>query len=190
MFVGELMWVVDGKFDNLTQIRRNERRRLVLEKVDPDTTLKFSPSEKVEHIVYVFTDVDDVYSQRFHRDLNSYMSDGIEIRYLAYPSTGVQSDEFKKMVSVWCSKDPKKALSKSMRGDRIEFVDCPNPVTSHYDLGQEMYVTRVPSIVLETGLLIPVYKDRVQLKKIIIQELQAFEDHIDRQLIDRIPIDQ
>ena len=176
LFAGELMRVIDGKTHNLTQIRRNVERKALLEEVDPDTSLKFSPSGDVEHVVYVFTDVDDVYSQRFHRNLASYMAEGIEIRYLAFPKDGFQSAAYEKMVSVWCSKDPKATMSKSMRGDRIKLLDCSNPVATHYNLGREMYVTRVPSIVIETGRLIPLYMTAEQLKNTIVQDIQASKE--------------
>lgn len=175
-FAGELIRVIDGKAHNLTQIRRNVEQKALLEEVDPDTSLNFAPSGKVEHVVYVFTEVDNAYCERFHRNLASYIDEGIEIRYLAFPTDGIQSATYEKMVSVWCSKDPKAALSKSMRGGKVESLDCSNPVASHYNLGRKMYVTRILSIVIETGRLVPIHMTSEQLKNAIVQDIQAAKE--------------
>lgn len=175
-FAGELMHIIDGKVHNLTQIRRNKQQKALLGEVDPDSSLKFSPSGEVEHVVYVFTDVDSVYCQRFHRNLASYMDEGIEIRYLAFPEEGIQSATYEKMVSVWCSKDAKAALSKSMRGDKIEVLDCSHPVATHYNLGRKMHVTRVPTMVVETGRLVFGNVSSEQLKRIIVLGIEASKE--------------
>ena len=176
VLAGSLLRFIDGKAHNLTQIRRNVQLKALIGEVDPDTSVNFAPSSEVEHVVYVFTDVNDVYSQRFHGSLAKFMDEGIEIRYLAFPTDGIQSAAYKKMVSVWCSEDPKRALDKSMQGDRIEMLDCSNPVASHYNLGRKMHLTRTPSIIIETGRLVIWYANSAELKKTIVQEIQAFNE--------------
>lgn len=184
-FVGELMIILNGKFDNLSQIRRYEKRRSVLKEVDPDSSLVFTPSGKVEHVVYVFTDVDDESCRRFHANLDSYLAEGIEIRYLAYPQSGIQSNTYDKMVSVWCSQAPKAAFSKSIRGNRIKKAECSNPMASHINLGLKMNVTRIPGTVVETGGLISGYKTPAALKNAINRHLQLFKQRNEWGLIQR-----
>ena len=40
-----------------------------------------------------------------HRNMEGYSEAGIEIRYLAYPRAGKESETYTNMVSAWCASD-------------------------------------------------------------------------------------
>jgi thiol:disulfide interchange protein DsbC len=92
-----------------------------------------------------------------HQEIASYNDKGIEVRYLAYPRAGVGSESFNKAVSVWCSDDPKDAITKAKRGEEVPTKQCENPVKDQFELGQQMGVRGTPSLVLESGQMIPGY---------------------------------
>ena len=53
------------------------------------------------------------------------------------------------MVSVWCAKDPQKALTKAKAGND-SCASCKNKVAEQYMLGQKLGVNGTPNIVLPT----------------------------------------
>jgi len=104
----------------------------------------------------VFTDVDCPWCRKFHTEsVPELNKKGVEVRYLAYPRQGLQSEAFTKMVSAWCSADRNDAINKLKRGETIPPKSCNNPIAREYQLGQQIGVTGTPTIVLEDGELEP-----------------------------------
>ena len=142
---------------NLTEARRGQIRLKAMEAMGADNMIIFSPSIPAKHKITVFTDVDCVYCRRLHQDISSYLDKGIEVRYLMYPRAGVGSSSYNKAVAVWCSEDRKDAMTRAKQGEDIELKTCPNPVQAHYQLGQDFGVRGTPSIILESGDMLPGY---------------------------------
>ena len=67
-------------------------------------------SEKLGY-VQVFTDVDCGYCRKLHGEMAQINELGIEVRYLAYPRAGMDSETYDKMVSAWCSKEPPEVVN-------------------------------------------------------------------------------
>jgi len=87
------------------------------------------------------------------------MAMGVEVRYLAYPRAGIDSDSFRKIATAWCAKSPQETLTDIKNGDNVPFNVCSgNPVAEHYRLGGELGVTGTPAIVLMDGTMIPGYQ--------------------------------
>ena len=82
---------------------------------------------------------------------------GIEVRYLAFPRAGVESESYDKIVSAWCSKDPHRAITELKLGNSIPARSCPNPVEAQLELGNRVGVSGTPALVTEDGHLIPGY---------------------------------
>jgi thiol:disulfide interchange protein DsbC len=61
------------------------------------------------------------------------------------------------MVSVWCAKDRRKALTDAKNGKRLPEKNCTNPVTMQYDIGQRVGLTGTPMIITEEGVQMPGY---------------------------------
>jgi thiol:disulfide interchange protein DsbC len=142
---------------NLTSEKRSEFRIKVLNSLDESEMVVFAPEKEVKHTINVFTDVDCPYCAKFHNEVPELNKAGIKVRYFAFPRAGTGSDTYKTMVSVWCAKDKKKAMTDAKAGRQIEAVTCNNPVDKQYELGQRLGVTGTPALIFSNGELVPGY---------------------------------
>lgn len=155
---GDLYEVTDAGFVNLTEAQRSESRRELIGALDDSEKLVFSPPEdQVKATINVFTDVDCGYCRKLHRDMDELNELGIAVKYMAYPRGGRQAKSWDKTVSVWCSEEPKKALTRAKLGEDIPQQTCDNPVAKEYELGNRIGVTGTPAIVYSDGTLQPGY---------------------------------
>lgn len=142
-----------------TNISENRRAVMVgeyLERVGQDEMLVIGPDDAKRHVT-VFTDVDCPYCSRFHLDVPKLNEVGIEVRYLMFPRTGIGSRSYDRAVSVWCADDPIKAIGIAKAGGEVDPRTCTNPVTAHYNLGQEIGIRGTPTIILDSGRSLPGY---------------------------------
>ena len=145
-----------GKRINLSEQERAVARKKILESVPAGETIDFAPLT-TQHTVYVFTDITCGYCQRFHRDVAELNSNGIAVRYLAFPRAGIDSESFRDMESVWCAADRNTAITLAKQDNRIKPAQCDNPVKRQYELGQSLGVRGTPAIYLENGQEMPGY---------------------------------
>jgi thiol:disulfide interchange protein DsbC len=160
---GDVYQIKPGEIVNLTEKSRNGDRAKAVASVDKKDTIIFSPKDKVKKVVYVFTDVDCHFCQVLHSHMAEYNSLGIEVRYLAYPRAGLDSDSASKLVSAWCSDDRKAALTKLKLQQAIAPKTCSNPVATQYTIGQSIGLTGTPALILEDGELISGYMEPAKL---------------------------
>lgn len=151
---------------NLSEKERETARVNILSKLPEGEFIEFAP-EKTKHSIYVFTDFTCPYCRRFHKDVPELNREGIAVRYLAFPRAGVDSPAYRVMESVWCSKDPQKALTAAKRGEIIKPAECKNPVAKQFALGQAMGVRGTPAIYLENGKELPGYMPPQELLNVI-----------------------
>lgn len=155
---GDMYQVSDaGQVANLTDARRNVLRREMMATVSKDDTITFSPKGEVRAVVNVFTDVDCGFCRKLHLEMARLNELGIEIRYLAYPRTGIGTASYDKMVTAWCSSDPRDAITRLKRGEQLPAQTCENPVADEYELGRSVGVRGTPALVLESGEMLPGY---------------------------------
>jgi len=164
---GSLLDLVEQK--NLTEPRMNGIKAEAIAKVSEENMVIFGPKD-AKHTVTVFSDIDCGYCRKLHNEMDSYNEAGIRIRYLFYPRAGVNSESYKKAVSVWCADDRNQAMTTAKLGKPVEEKDCANPVQSHMQLGENVGVTGTPALVLENGKLIPGYIPANRLTAIIEQQ--------------------
>lgn len=155
--------------EDLTEGKLADARVSSLKKVGSDNMIVFKPKSS-KHLLYVFTDIDCGYCRKLHSEIDQYLTEGIEIRYLFFPRAGEGSDSYKKAVSVWCADDRNAALTKAKRGETIENRQCDNPVDRHLTLGTQMDAAGTPMLVTEKGNILPGYVPASQLAKILAQE--------------------
>jgi len=151
---------------NLSQQVREAARTRLLKKIPASDYIEFAPKHPT-HTIYVFTDVTCPFCRRLHSHIAQLNDGGLAVRYLAFPRNGIKSAAYKEMVSVWCAKDRKAALTAAKLGDRIPSRQCPNPVKKDFNLGQNMGVRGTPAIYLENGKAIGGYKPPQELLKIV-----------------------
>ena len=142
---------------NLSELARNEGRRDVMASVTDDQAIMFSPAD-VKYSVTVFTDVDCTYCRKLHSQIDEYLAEGIEVRYMLYPRGGPASGAWKTSEEVWCARDRNKALTAAKQDRDFETNKCDaSTITRHYMLGKDIGLTGTPAIVFEDGTLLSGY---------------------------------
>ena len=150
---------------NLTESKRRVGRAQIVQKMDENNMVVFSPEAgKVKYTITVFTDIDCGYCRKMHQEMEEYNKLGIAIRYLAYPRSGVDTPSYFKAVSVWCADDELEAMTKAKSGTSLPKAECDNPVQKHMEAAKLVGVTGTPTLVLEGGRVIPGY---VEAKRLI-----------------------
>ena len=142
---------------NLSEESRTDARRDLMAQVPDDQVILFSPDD-VKYTVSVFTDVDCTYCRRLHNQIEQYMANGIEVRYLLYPRGGPASAAWNTSEAVWCARDRAEALTLAKLDREFDSSSCDaSAVQDHYVLGQEVGLSGTPAIVLDDGELIAGY---------------------------------
>jgi len=150
---------------NLTEASRNGARRDMLADLGADELITFTPDE-VKHSVTVFTDVECTYCRRLHSQIDEYLANGIEVRYLLYPRYGPASQSWTTSEKVWCASDRHKALTAAKLDREFESSECDaSIVQDHYVLGQQVGLSGTPAILLQDGTLISGYLPPDTLRK-------------------------
>ena len=161
---GDLFRIEPDQFVNVSDEGRNGIRKTLLESLDETGMVVFSPAKGMKKTtITVFTDIDCGYCRKLHQEVPELNRLGVEVRYLAYPRSGLDTPSYDKAVSAWCADNPQLALTKAKLGQPIPEKVCENAVAAHYVLGNEMGVTGTPAIVYEDGTLQPGYLPAAQL---------------------------
>lgn len=157
LFAGDMYRTTPDGLMNLSSSTRQVRTSEKIAAIPRDEMIVFAPEREVRAAITVFTDVDCTYCRALHRDMETLLDLGIEVRYLAYPRGGAQAASYEKMISVWCADDRQKSLSQAKNGQNLPERDCETPVLAHYQLGNELGISGTPAIIFPDGRLIPGY---------------------------------
>ena len=180
---GEIVYFsADGKYvfqgdvidltsrENITENKRISLRKSTLASLDEKELIVYSP-KKVKHTLTIFTDIDCGYCRKLHNEMAEYNDLGIEIRYMAFPRAGLNSESFDKAEAVWCSDDPKQAMTDAKNGfDINDSKSCKSPIEAQYKLGRRLGVSGTPAIFLESGEMLPGYIPPKKLIAILDEE--------------------
>lgn len=104
-----------------------------------------------------------------HKEIEEYNKLGIAVRYMAYPRSGVDTPSYFKAVSVWCADDRQAAMTKAKSGITLPRAECANPVKKHMEAAKLVGVTGTPTLVLESGRVIPGYVEAKRLVQMLEQ---------------------
>ena len=154
LFMGDVMDLRSK--NNLTESRRAAIRLRMLNEIGEENMIVIGP-DKPKRTLTVFTDVDCGYCAKFHLDVPALNKQGVKVRYLFYPRTGINSESYWRAVAVWCADDRVKAIGVAKAGGKLNMKTCPNPVENDYQLGQRMDVGGTPTIFLDDGKVLPGY---------------------------------
>jgi len=160
MLRGDLVDLETG--DNITETARSHAPAELVGALGDASMVVFAPPT-AKHTITVFTDIDCGFCQRMHQQMADYNRLGIGVRYAAFPRAGIGSDTYDRMVSVWCASDQQVAMTDAKAGRAVETAQCDNPVSAHFEAGQAIGVNGTPSIVLESGEMIPGYVEPREL---------------------------
>lgn len=155
--------------EDLTEPKLAKARLGALNKLGEKNMIVFKP-KVAKYVAYVFTDIDCGYCRKLHSEMDNYLKEGIEIRYLFFPRAGEGSDSWDKAVSVWCAKDRNDALTKAKKGEKLAEVGCENPVKEQMALGTAMGAQGTPMIVTGGGNVLPGYVPADQLVRMLKHE--------------------
>jgi len=146
---GGLMDVAKRK--DLSEAALSSVRSDVLKTLPISDRIVYSPAGTPKHTVVVLTDVECGYCRKFHAEMAEYTKRGIEVEYLAFPRAGLGSADYRKMVSVWCADDRKKALTDAKNGRAVPDKRCTTPVDMQHAAGMRMGLTGTPMILTPEG---------------------------------------
>ena len=163
---GEMYAIKNGELLNTTKQEISLNRRAILDsELSEKDFITFSATDE-KHVITVFTDVDCGYCRKFHGEIEDYNAQGITVNYVAFPRSGLESDSYNKIVSAWCSSDPKGTLTALKEGRDPALKLCQDhPVEDHYLLGQRIGITGTPAIISSSGDLLPGYLPPMELLK-------------------------
>jgi thiol:disulfide interchange protein DsbC len=125
--------------------------------------LVFAPA-KPKYKITVFTDLDCGYCRKLHSQIAEYNKRGIEVDYLFFPRTGLNTPSFDKAVSVWCAADRKAAFTAAKAGKNPAPAKCDNPVAEEYQLGTQVGVDGTPTIFAPDGTKIGGYLSPAEME--------------------------
>ena len=156
---------------NMAEASMSKIRAKLLKTIPVGDRIIFAPPNP-KYTVTVFTDVECGYCRKLHSQIADYNQQGISVQYVAFPRAGLGSDDFRKMVAVWCSSDPRKALTAAKNDLPVPYRNCKNPVTMEYNLGQRMGLTGTPMVLTSDGVQLGGYLPpealRAQLDKLAV----------------------
>ena len=167
-FSADGRYVVQGSMvdldtnENLTETARVSIRSSLLSELDESKMIIFSP-DKPRHTITVFTDIDCGYCRKLHSEMDQLNSYGIEVRYMMFPRSGINTPSYQKAVSVWCSEDQQASMTKAKAGENVPKASCDNPVQSQFLIGQKLGVTGTPALFMDDGTLVPGYRPAKEL---------------------------
>ena len=163
LIAGEMYQLQGRQLVNLQEREREEasiafepERAKMLNAVNKEDMVIYSPKGEVKAYVNIFTDIDCGFCRRLHSQMDDFLEKGIEIRYLAFPRAGAQSQSAQKLATVWCSSEANELMDRFKGGQNVALQPCDvNPIGEQYLLGQQVGVTGTPSIILPSGKLVP-----------------------------------
>jgi thiol:disulfide interchange protein DsbC len=147
-------------------------RKALLKTVPVSERIVFAPPNP-KYTVSIFTDVECGYCRKFHSEIAEYNRQGIAVQYLAFPRMGIGSEDHKKMISVWCAPDRKKALTDAKNERPVPQRDCKNTISMQYDVGQRAGLTGTPMIITEDGTTVGGYLPPQQLRAALDKHAQG-----------------
>ena len=138
----------------------------MMARVEKKDMIIFEAKEKKHHIS-VFTDIDCTYCRKLHRELDRYLDEGIEVRYLMFPRAGKDSESYKKAIAVWCAKDRNKALTLAKANGELDMKTCEHPIDMHMGLANVLGLSGTPLIVTDYGEIMAGYIPAKKLAKLL-----------------------
>ena len=156
---GSLYQITPTQFIDIKEVRMTALRRQIFSTMNIDDLIVFKPAGETKAILNVFTDIDCGYCRKLHREVPALNKMGVEVRYLAFPRAGVDSQSYNKIATAWCADDPNAALTEFKNGRESNITVCDdNPVAEQYALGASIGVNATPATVLMDGTLLLGYR--------------------------------
>lgn len=118
---------------------------------------------------YVFTDISCEWCSRLHNELDQYISEGIELKFVYYPRNGLDSIEARQMSAISQMENPMEGLNAAFSGRYIAPQPINDTISAHFNAGVGMGVSRTPSIVIN-GYVFEGYLHAQQMAAMFIRD--------------------
>jgi thiol:disulfide interchange protein DsbC len=142
---------------SLSEEIKQEKALAVVGEIKESDMIVFAP-EETKRTITVYTDVDCPYCRKLHKEVPTLVENGVKVRYLWFPRSGVNTPSYDKAVSIWCAEDQLTAMDDAKLNNKIVNASCkPNPVADQYASGQRVGVRGTPTIVVDDGTIIGGY---------------------------------
>ncbi len=142
---------------NLSDEIKQEKVLAVVGEIEESEMIVFAP-EETKRTITVYTDVDCPYCRKMHQEVPALLENGVKVRYLWFPRSGINTPSYDKAVSIWCAEDQLVAMDDAKLNNKIVDASCkPNPVGDQYASGQRAGVRGTPTIVVDDGTIIGGY---------------------------------
>ncbi len=164
---GEIMDVSNNV--NLTQKSIQKARKAKLANIRTDEMIIYKPKD-TKAALTIFTDVDCPYCRKMHAERQQLLDAGVELRYMLFPRTGLNSSSGEKAISIWCSSDRSATMTKAKEGKEIEDKICKTPLENHMRIAIDFGLVGTPHLVLEDGRTFSGYYPPAQIIHTLINE--------------------
>ena len=154
LLAGNIINLDSGK--NITQDRIRKHRLAILNTIEDKDTIVYS-GKKIDHSLIIFTDTTCPYCQKLHNEINSLITNNVQVKYVLFSRNGPEDDAYQEMVSIWCSDNQKKSIKTAFNGNFVEQANCKNPLDKNQALAYKLRVNGTPMIFTESGDVIPGY---------------------------------
>lgn len=165
LFAGNLLQLTNQGIVDLTEQEAEKKRLEVLASINAKEQIIYPAKDKTKAVVQVFTDTSCPFCTKLHTEVPRLNELGIEVRYLAFPRQGFNSQAYLDLQTAWCSSNPAATLTAIKEGKKPKATSCDNPISKHYELGRQLGVNGTPAIFLPSGKLIPGYVTAENLAK-------------------------
>ncbi len=164
---GEIMEIKGKALVSVEDQSMAAERKAALATVGRADMIVYPAVGKAKSAVYVFTDVECGYCRKFHQEVPRLNKLGVEVRYLAFPRRGPNTEDSAKMDSVWCAKDRLAALTQAKNGVVLPAAPsiCKSPVAAGYEFGQNLGVRGTPAIFDTNGMQLGGYVPAEELAR-------------------------
>jgi len=157
LLAGNLLRLDEQGITDLTEQTRSQMRRQQLQDIAVENQVVFAAEGDTQAIIQIFTDITCPYCVRLHEEVPELNAAGVEVRYLAFPRQGVNSQAYQKLVNVWCADNRQDAMTRAKGGEDLAAAQCDNPVAEQFEMARSQGIQGTPAIILPDGKVIPGY---------------------------------
>ncbi len=162
-----------GKVQNLSERQQRQQQFKLVSNIPAKEMIIFPATDKKgkeiksDKWIIVFTDIDCGYCRKLHNEIDDFTGAGIEVRYVFFPRTGIDTNSYHKAVSVWCAKDQQGSMTTAKAGLPLPVQKCENPVKDQFEAGRQSGVSGTPTIWTYNGKRIGGYVPLARMLQIM-----------------------
>lgn len=138
---------------NILSLREDQLRLSYLRALPDNIYVKYpSSSTPSKYEVTVFTDIDCGYCRKFHSNMARLNKQGISVKYIMLPRSGVGTKSHTKTIAALCSDNPAETITRAMQNIEPIPNNCEGKVMrKHMEIVQDLKINNTPTIVLPNG---------------------------------------